>query len=242
MPSFSSISLLYQRAGPPGWALYGSAQNLPSWRGGGGVAPCSTCAVSFLRASSPRRLAAWSRPRPVWSARRPAWKRLTPLQSAWPVAGSAWRRPGSAAARRRRAGRRHRWRRAPGRGADGGTVIRGRDSCLLSLNVRLPHYTEATHAVPHSRADRHVGLGDRVRRRAGRALGLPRPIRRGRARGEPSAARDRAAGAYRNRDRPPETAMSLARARGTGIVTMRTLTSGVFQRWLEQVAPGLVGS
>ena len=51
-----------------------------------------------------------------------------------------------------------------------------------------------------------------------------------------------AAGAYRNRDQPPETAMSLARARGTGIVTMRTLTSGVFQRWLAQVAPDLLGA
>jgi len=49
-----------------------------------------------------------------------------------------------------------------------------------------------------------------------------------------------AAGAYRNRERPPETAMSLARAQGTAVVTMRTLTSGVFQRWLGQVAPDLV--
>jgi aryl-alcohol dehydrogenase-like predicted oxidoreductase len=51
-----------------------------------------------------------------------------------------------------------------------------------------------------------------------------------------------AAGAFRNRDMPAETAMSLARARGTAVVTMRTLTSGVLQRWLGQVAPGLVDS
>lgn len=47
-----------------------------------------------------------------------------------------------------------------------------------------------------------------------------------------------AAGAYRNRELPPQTAMSLARAQGTGVVTMRTLTSGVFQRWIAQAAPG----
>lgn len=48
-----------------------------------------------------------------------------------------------------------------------------------------------------------------------------------------------AAGAYRNRELPPETAMSLARAQGMAVVTMRTLTSGVFQRWLRQAAPRL---
>ena len=48
------------------------------------------------------------------------------------------------------------------------------------------------------------------------------------------------AGAYRNREQPPETAMSLARAQGTAVVTMRTLTSGLLQRWLGEVAPGLV--
>jgi len=44
-----------------------------------------------------------------------------------------------------------------------------------------------------------------------------------------------AAGAYRNRSMPPETALSLARAQNMGVVTMRTLTSGVFQRWLGQI-------
>ena len=48
------------------------------------------------------------------------------------------------------------------------------------------------------------------------------------------------AGAYRNGDLPSETALSLARAQGMGIITMRSLTSGVFQRWLSQVAPNLV--
>lgn len=47
------------------------------------------------------------------------------------------------------------------------------------------------------------------------------------------------AGGYRNRELPPETAMSLARARGMAVIVMRTLTSGVFQRWLAQVAPGV---
>jgi len=45
-------------------------------------------------------------------------------------------------------------------------------------------------------------------------------------------------GAYRNRDLPPWTALSLARARGMGVLTMRTLTSGVLQRWLARVAGG----
>jgi aryl-alcohol dehydrogenase-like predicted oxidoreductase len=44
-----------------------------------------------------------------------------------------------------------------------------------------------------------------------------------------------AAGAYRNRVLPPETALSLAKAHGMAVVTMRTLTSGVFQRWLQQI-------
>jgi aryl-alcohol dehydrogenase-like predicted oxidoreductase len=48
------------------------------------------------------------------------------------------------------------------------------------------------------------------------------------------------AGAYRNRDLPPETVLSLARARRMGAITMRTLTSGVLQRWLGQVAPHLL--
>lgn len=43
------------------------------------------------------------------------------------------------------------------------------------------------------------------------------------------------AGAYRNRDLPPQTLLSLARAQGMGTLTMRTMTSGVFQRWIEQV-------
>ena len=41
---------------------------------------------------------------------------------------------------------------------------------------------------------------------------------------------------------PPETALSLARAQGMAVVTMRTLTSGVFQRWLAQVAPAAAGA
>lgn len=44
-------------------------------------------------------------------------------------------------------------------------------------------------------------------------------------------------GGFRNRDNPPETALSLARAQGMAVVTMRTLTSGLMQRWLAQVAP-----
>jgi aryl-alcohol dehydrogenase-like predicted oxidoreductase len=51
-----------------------------------------------------------------------------------------------------------------------------------------------------------------------------------------------AAGAYRNRDMPPETAMSRAKARDMGVSTMRTLTSGVFQRWLAQVAQDVTSS
>jgi aryl-alcohol dehydrogenase-like predicted oxidoreductase len=46
-----------------------------------------------------------------------------------------------------------------------------------------------------------------------------------------------AAGAYRNRTLPPETALSLARGQGMGVVTMRTLTSGLLQRWLARIAP-----
>lgn len=48
-----------------------------------------------------------------------------------------------------------------------------------------------------------------------------------------------AAGGYRNRDMPAQTLLSQARALDMGVVTMRTLTSGVFQRWLGQVAPEL---
>jgi aryl-alcohol dehydrogenase-like predicted oxidoreductase len=51
-----------------------------------------------------------------------------------------------------------------------------------------------------------------------------------------------AAGAYRNRLLPPETALSLARGQGMGVVTMRTLTSGLLQRWLAQVAPEVAGA
>jgi uncharacterized protein len=43
------------------------------------------------------------------------------------------------------------------------------------------------------------------------------------------------AGAYRNRDLPPQTVLSQAKAQNMAVVTMRTLTSGVFQRWLAQV-------
>jgi aryl-alcohol dehydrogenase-like predicted oxidoreductase len=43
------------------------------------------------------------------------------------------------------------------------------------------------------------------------------------------------AGAYRNRDLPPQTALSLAKAQGMAVITMRTLTSGVFQRWLSEI-------
>lgn len=46
-----------------------------------------------------------------------------------------------------------------------------------------------------------------------------------------------AAGGYRNRQLPPETVLSLARERGLAVIVMRTLTSGVFQRWLARVAP-----
>ncbi len=50
------------------------------------------------------------------------------------------------------------------------------------------------------------------------------------------------AGGYRNRELPPETAMSLARGAGMGVLAMRALTSGVFQRWLAQVAPQIGGA
>jgi hypothetical protein len=45
-------------------------------------------------------------------------------------------------------------------------------------------------------------------------------------------------GAYRDRDNPPQTALSRARAQRMGTATMRTLTSAVFQRWVATVAPG----
>ena len=47
------------------------------------------------------------------------------------------------------------------------------------------------------------------------------------------------AGAYRNGQHPPETALSLARAQHMGTATMRTLTSAIFQRWVKQVAPNV---
>lgn len=49
-------------------------------------------------------------------------------------------------------------------------------------------------------------------------------------------------GAYRNRALPPETALSQARAHGMAVVTMRTLTSGLLQRWLAQIAPAIAGA
>jgi aryl-alcohol dehydrogenase-like predicted oxidoreductase len=45
------------------------------------------------------------------------------------------------------------------------------------------------------------------------------------------------AGAYRSRKHPPETVLSQARAQRMGTITMRTLTSAIFQRWIAQVAP-----
>lgn len=51
-----------------------------------------------------------------------------------------------------------------------------------------------------------------------------------------------AAGAYRNRDQPEETAFSLARRHGLAVVTMRSLTSGVFQRWLAAVGGEAAGA
>jgi predicted aldo/keto reductase-like oxidoreductase len=51
-----------------------------------------------------------------------------------------------------------------------------------------------------------------------------------------------AAGAYRNQTLPPETALSLARGQGMGVVTMRTLTSGLLQRWLTRIAPEVAGT
>jgi hypothetical protein len=47
------------------------------------------------------------------------------------------------------------------------------------------------------------------------------------------------AGAYRSRENPPETVLSQARGQRMGTVTMRTLTSAIFQRWIAQVAPGV---
>lgn len=44
-------------------------------------------------------------------------------------------------------------------------------------------------------------------------------------------------GGYRNRELPPETLLSLVRAQGMGVTTMRTLSSGLLQHWLAQVAP-----
>jgi aryl-alcohol dehydrogenase-like predicted oxidoreductase len=47
------------------------------------------------------------------------------------------------------------------------------------------------------------------------------------------------AGAYRSRETPPETVLSQARAHDIGVVTMRTLTSAIFQRWIARVAPSV---
>jgi len=47
------------------------------------------------------------------------------------------------------------------------------------------------------------------------------------------------AGAYRSRVQPPETVLSQARSQHMGTVTMRTLTSDIFRRWITQVAPGV---
>lgn len=41
--------------------------------------------------------------------------------------------------------------------------------------------------------------------------------------------------AYRNRNLPEATALSLARATGLGTIAMRTLTSGLFRRWLAVI-------
>ena len=49
-------------------------------------------------------------------------------------------------------------------------------------------------------------------------------------------------GAYRNRAIPPETLLSRARAQNMGVITMRTLSSGLFQRWLAQVAPAVASA
>lgn len=49
------------------------------------------------------------------------------------------------------------------------------------------------------------------------------------------------AGGFRNRTLPPETILSQARSHQMGVLTMRTLTSGVFQRWVAQVAPTAAG-
>ena len=49
------------------------------------------------------------------------------------------------------------------------------------------------------------------------------------------------AGAYRSRENPPETVLSQARGQRMGTVTMRTLTSDIFQRWIKQAAPEVAG-
>ncbi len=49
-------------------------------------------------------------------------------------------------------------------------------------------------------------------------------------------------GGFRNRDMPPETFLSRAKATGMGVATMRTVTSGIFQRWVAQIAPDTVGT
>ncbi|MFN8634703.1 MAG: aldo/keto reductase [Chloroflexota bacterium] len=44
-------------------------------------------------------------------------------------------------------------------------------------------------------------------------------------------------GAYRSREPAPATTLSLACGQQMGTVTMRTMTSDIFQRWIRQVAP-----
>lgn len=52
---------------------------------------------------------------------------------------------------------------------------------------------------------------------------------------------NQAAGWYRNSEPLSGSVLSRARAEGMGTVTMRTLTSDIFQRWIGQVAPVVVG-
>lgn len=48
-------------------------------------------------------------------------------------------------------------------------------------------------------------------------------------------------GAYRNGKHPSQTTLSLARAQSMATATMRTMTSAIFQRWVQQVAPSVAG-
>jgi aryl-alcohol dehydrogenase-like predicted oxidoreductase len=52
---------------------------------------------------------------------------------------------------------------------------------------------------------------------------------------------NQAAGWYRNSEPLSGSVLSRARAEGMGAVTMRTLTSDIFQRWIRQVAPEVAG-